>query len=226
MAMTDRSGGRVRPILHWARTDDDDAPESPRAAAHWPTDRPAGRHGNPQPHWVLRAQTAQALTLMPGQLYFGAEAASVCTLLGSCVAITLWHPQRRIGGMCHFLLPNRRRPAQEPEDGRFGNEALKAMVEAIHRHRTDPTDYHAHLYGGADTLSGACGVKFNIGERNIEEGWRLIDHFGFQLQDVDVGEDIPRTVTLHLPSGEVQMRRGKGHAPDTSKPGHQRSPLR
>ena len=29
------------------------------------------------------------------------------TLLGSCVAMTLYHPKRRIGGMSHYLLPTR-----------------------------------------------------------------------------------------------------------------------
>jgi chemotaxis protein CheD len=57
----------------------------------------------------------------------------------------------------------------------------------------------AHLYGGADTMSGSARLKFNIGERNIEQGWSLIDHYGFQLDGVDVGEDMPRMVALTWP---------------------------
>jgi chemotaxis receptor (MCP) glutamine deamidase CheD len=56
-------------------------------------------------------------------------------------------------------------------------------------------------------------LKFNVGERNIEQGWSLIDRYGFMLQGVDVGEDVPRTVTLTLASGTVEMRRGGGKAP-------------
>jgi chemotaxis protein CheD len=56
-------------------------------------------------------------------------------------------------------------------------------------------------------------LKFNVGERNIEQGWSLIDQYGFRLQGVDVGENVPRTVTLTMATGEVAMKRGHGGAP-------------
>jgi chemotaxis protein CheD len=158
---------------------------------------------------VLRAQREQDLNLLAGQLWFGHEARSVRTLLGSCVAVTLWHPGRRIGGMCHYLLPQRHRPAVAPRDARFGDEALEMLVEALLRAGTQPQEYEAHLYGGADTMPDRAGVKLNIGERNIEQGWTLIDHYGFSLMGVDVGEHIPRNLKLTLATGEVLMRRGE-----------------
>lgn len=150
----------------------------------------------------------------PGGVYFGEGDERIETLLGSCVAVTIWHPERRIGGMCHFLLPKRQRRASDPPDGRYGDEAVAEMVRAITALRTDPKDYVAHLYGGADTMSGVSAARFNIGERNIEQGWALIEQYGFQLDGVDVGEDIPRTVALTLATGAVTMRRGNGSAPD------------
>lgn len=163
--------------------------------------------------WEVHARPGESVTLLPGQMHFGGHAASVHTLLGSCVAITLWHPQRRIGGMCHYLLPHRPRRAGDPLDGRYGDEALYAMVHRLRECGTDPADYHAHLYGGADTISNGGVPRFDIGERNIAQGWELLEQYGFQLQGVDVGEDIPRTVTLFLQSGEVEMRRGQGRPP-------------
>jgi chemotaxis protein CheD len=165
-------------------------------------------------HWQVRGLPGQNLVLMPGQMHLGQDVASLRTLLGSCVAITLWHPLRRIGGMCHFLLPSRTRRGHEPTDGRYGDEAVAAMVRALRALGTDPRDYVAHLYGGADTISGVSAPGFNIGERNIAQGWALIEHYGFQLDGVDVGEDIPRTVTLELASGAVTMRRGSNQMPD------------
>ena len=164
--------------------------------------------------WKVRGTPGQHLVLMPGQMHLGQHVASLRTLLGSCVAITLWHPQKRIGGMCHFLLPQRQRRNGEPPDGRYGDEALAEMVRALTALQTEPKDYVAHLYGGADTMSGVSAARFNIGERNIEQGWSLIDRYGFLLDGVDVGEDIPRTVSLTLATGVVAMRRGTGQAPD------------
>jgi chemotaxis protein CheD len=187
---------------------------APAAAPKPPVaDRPAG------PAWHVPGQVGQHLVLMPGQMHFGDRAASVRTLLGSCVAVTLWHPGRRLGGMCHYLLPNRNRAPQQPSDGRYGDEALAAMVEQIRLQRAHPSDFQAHLYGGADTMPEGVQLRFNVGERNIEQGWRLIDHYGFQLQGVDVGEDVPRTVTLNFSNGAVEMKRGQGQAPRYALPG-------
>jgi chemotaxis protein CheD len=184
-------------------------------AAHGsaPRSAPAGSSAAVANAWQVQARPGDHLVLMPGQMHFGPHAASLRTLLGSCVAVTLWHPQKRIGGMCHFLLPSRPRRPDEAADGRYGDEAIDAMVAQLRLARTEPAEYHAHLYGGADTMPEGTNLKFNVGERNIEQGWGLIDRWGFQLQGVDVGEDVPRTVTLTLATGDVEMRRGIGKAP-------------
>jgi chemotaxis protein CheD len=158
---------------------------------------------------VREVGRGEAVFLMPGQLYFGSQASTIRTLLGSCVAITLWHAGRRVGGMCHFLLPSRTRPAGAPLDGRYGDEALEMMLAALRRTGLGVAEFEAHLYGGADTMPDGVGIKLNVGERNIEQGWTLIDRHGFALQGVDVGENVPRTVQLTLASGEVLMRRGQ-----------------
>ena len=163
--------------------------------------------------WHLEAELGQELVLMPGQMYFGGRAATIRTLLGSCLSITLWHPGRRIGGMCHFLLPSRTRKPDEPLDGRYGDEAMEAMMAMLSLTQTQPSEYVAHLYGGADTMPEGGGLRFNVGERNIEQGWKLVDQYGFQLEGIDVGEDVPRTVMLDVANGTVDMRRGSGHAP-------------
>jgi chemotaxis protein CheD len=148
----------------------------------------------------------QIINLMPGQWHFG-QAATLKTLLGSCVAITLWHPLKRYGGMCHFLLPSRATRGQGALDGRYGDEAIELLLQGIARTGTKPSDYIAHLYGGADTMPDGMNVKFNVGERNIEKGWALIDSNGFQLQDVDVGDNVPRTVVIDLATGKVDVKR-------------------
>ena len=57
--------------------------------------------------------------LQPGEFYFGEGKTRVRTLLGSCVAITLWHPRLHLGGMSHYVLPNRQhRKKHDPLDGR------------------------------------------------------------------------------------------------------------
>jgi chemotaxis protein CheD len=147
--------------------------------------------------------------VMPGELFFGRDVPCLRTLLGSCVAVTLWHPKRRIGGMCHYLLPGRQRSPDQPRDGKFGDEAVGMLVDALKRAGTRPSEYEAHLYGGADTMPDLERSMRYVGERNIETGWRLIDQFGFNLVGVDVGENMPRVVRMSLLTGVVEMQRGQ-----------------
>ncbi|HET8695486.1 MAG TPA: chemotaxis protein CheD [Aquabacterium sp.] len=162
---------------------------------------------------MVVARPGQDVHLLAGQLYFGNTAARVHTLLGSCVAITLWNPARQLGGMCHYLLPTRQRASNAGRDGRFGDESLEMLVEALTKAGTLPRDYHVNLYGGADTLPDTNGHNFNVGARNIEQGWRLIEHYGFVVQNVDVGDHVPRNVAMTFPDGNVSMRRGKSMKP-------------
>lgn len=157
---------------------------------------------------MVPGRPGEHLVLLPGQWHVGRHVAHMRTLLGSCVAVILWHPRRRMGAMCHYLLPSRRRTPGMPLEGRFGDEAMALMARALQRHQIPPQEFEAHLYGGADTLPDSLGTKLNVGERNIEAGWSLIEQHGYTLQAVDVGDNIPRTVSLCLHSGEVQVRRG------------------
>ena len=68
--------------------------------------------------------------LKPGDWHFRGPDLLLCTLLGSCIAITLWHPQRRIGGMFRFLLPHRAAAQKTTLEGRYGEEAVAAMHQA------------------------------------------------------------------------------------------------
>ena len=157
---------------------------------------------------LLDANHGQDLTLLAGQLYVGTTARSVRTLLGSCVAVALWCPRYRVGGLCHYLLPSRKHQQGDPLDGRFAEEALHLMVYLMHCYGARPSECEAHLHGGADTMPEVGGARFNVGERNIEHGWKLIEHHGFQLVNVDVGDHVPRHVSMDLQSGEVSVRRG------------------
>ena len=160
----------------------------------------------------LEARPGGIVHLGPGQCYFGREAHTVRTLLGSCVSVVLWHPRLKWGGMCHYVLPQRSRQGGAL-DARYGDDALAALADWVRAARTPPAEYQVHLYGGADTLPDGCHLPFNVGARNIEAGMELLHQHGFGLHAVDVGERMARTVSLHLASGRVDMRRGQGPAP-------------
>lgn len=151
--------------------------------------------------------------LLPGALRFGTAPRHWRTLLGSCVAVTLWHPQRHCAGMCHFVLPERRQPEPGVIDGRYGREALDFLHREVLRHGTRPAEYRAQVYGGADTMPHGRALPYSIGARNIELALTMLDALGYGLHEIDVGERAARTVQLDLMTGAVALQRHARHVP-------------
>lgn len=148
--------------------------------------------------------------LGPGDFHFGANAARIHTLLGSCVAITLWHPVLRTGGMCHFVLPCRDRHEKGKPDGRYGDEAMALFLEAIARFDTHPNEYQAKLFGGGNMFSDlSSGKSASVAQRNAEAGTLLLRRNGFRIESEDVGGSGHRRVIFDLGDGNVWVRHEK-----------------
>lgn len=149
------------------------------------------------------------VTIAPGEFYFGGGEARIFTLLGSCVAITLWHPIRRIGGMCHYLLPTRG-PSQRLSPGHYADEAIELFQRAIEQAGTKPQEYEAKLFGGGNMFEalGTAVRTANVSTSNIAVGKRLLREQGFRIGATDLGGSCHRKIYLDLWSGDVWVQRG------------------
>lgn len=157
--------------------------------------------------------------LQPGEFYFGEEKTRIRTLLGSCVAVTLWHPKMHIGGMCHYMLPNRpHRKKDEPLDGRYADEVLEMFMRELRRSHTRPADYQMKIFGGGRMFSVAQKARrhVDISDRNIETGRQLILKHGFKIAAEDLGGEGHRNVILDLWSGDVWLKKASRILPVTS----------
>lgn len=154
--------------------------------------------------------------LQPGEFYFGEERTRIRTLLGSCVAVSLWHPQLRIGGMCHYMLPHRpHRGHGEPLDGKYADEAMHLFMRELRRSRTVPADYQVKLFGGGQMFAYAGPKRHvDISQRNMEAGRDLVVRHGFRLRAHDMGGEGHRNVILDLWSGDVWLKRSAPRSAD------------
>jgi chemotaxis protein CheD len=149
------------------------------------------------------------VTLAPGEFYFGDANTIIYTLLGSCIAITLWHPLKLIGGMCHYLLPVRGENKQL-SDGHFADDAMAFFMKHLKLTDSFPDEYEVKLFGGGNMF--ACLQRANIGinvaEKNIAAGITLLAHHGFKIKKNDVGGDYYRMIHLELDTGDVWVKHG------------------
>lgn len=97
------------------------------------------------------------VVLLPGDFYFGSpeQYQFLQTLLGSCIAITLWHPATKKGGMCHFVIPENVNENQGKQvlNGRYGDQAIKLFQQNIMAHTSCFQDYQLGLYGGMSAIN-------------------------------------------------------------------------
>ena len=110
---------------------------------------------------ALRAE----LFLHPGEFHFGMGPERIGTLLGSCVAITVWHPQHHFGGMCHILLPGRQRQPATPLDGRYADEAVELFAAELKARHVSPTACQIKLFDGSNlgTINNFNAIFFHFG---------------------------------------------------------------
>lgn len=145
--------------------------------------------------------------LNPGDFRFAGEDARLHTVLGSCVAITVWHPVRRIGGMCHYMLPGRRPPATTAQglDGRFADDAVAMFRDQVNRHGTRPQEYEVKIFGGADQFRHE-GPLTGVAAQNARVGLELLAHNGFIVSIRELGGRGSRRLIFEVATGHVWLR--------------------
>ena len=156
----------------------------------------------------------RSIVIGPGDFHFDRGQTRISTLLGSCVSITLWHPVRQIGGMCHYMLCERQRMAQQALDGRYAAEAFQRFLEHAKREGTQPSEYVAKLFGGANMFTSASQNLSQtpaIGQNNIEYGRALLNSHSVPLIAEHVGGSGRRKLHFDLWSGDVWLSFPDGH---------------
>jgi chemotaxis protein CheD len=151
--------------------------------------------------------------LQPGEFYFGEERTRIRTLLGSCVAITLWHPRLHIGGMSHYMLSSRPRPKKDDAlNGRYAVEVMEMFMRELKRSRTHPREYQVKIFGGGRMFEhgakdGKASNNLDISGRNVRVGRELVARYGFTFAAEDLGGNGHRNVVLDLWSGNVWVKK-------------------
>lgn len=146
--------------------------------------------------------------LQPGEFYFGDRESRIRTLLGSCVAITMWHPRLHIGGMCHYLLPMCHDSHHRAEpDGRYADDAMMLFMRELKKTGTWPGDYEVKIFGGGNQFPNhAKGRVMSVPDKNIHFGLNTLTHHGFTIKAQHVGGNGYRNVIFDVWSGEVWIK--------------------
>jgi chemotaxis protein CheD len=130
--------------------------------------------------------------------------------LGSCIAVALYDPVSKVGGMLHYMLPESALDAQKARQNpfMFADTGIKTLLEAVTANGCNPRRMVVRLAGGAQVLDGE-GV-FQIGKRNYLAARRILWKAGILISAEAVGGEVSRTTRLELATGRMWVREAAG----------------
>lgn len=128
--------------------------------------------------------------------------------LGSCVALVIWDNTTKAGGLIHIALPDSTINPQKAQDkpGYFVDSGLPVFFTLLKNIGANRKSSWVKLVGGASILDE--NNTFDIGRRNILGVKKYLWKIGLALNGEDSGGTISRTVSLNLPSGDLQISNG------------------
>ena len=143
--------------------------------------------------------------LKPGDVLVTDTPVLVSTVLGSCVAVTMFSASRGLGAICHAMLPAN---SGREKDLRYVDTALQHIYEKLLEYGAG-SDLVIKLFGGAQLLNvgEAAADKQSVGDQNVAQAEAVLASLGLAVSARDTGGFRGRKLFFCTRSGDVYMRR-------------------
>ena len=129
------------------------------------------------------------------------------TLLGSCVAVCLFDPLLKVGGINHFMLPDMGRSKHGDVDSLLsGNFAMEALLNALLGKGAKKVRLQAKAFGGGTIIDTDAG-SLSIGMRNANFAKEWLARESIPLKSSDFLGPWSRKIIFLPSNGEVFCKR-------------------
>lgn len=157
----------------------------------------------------MGSETEKVVRVEMAQFRVGRAPVKMTTLaLGSCVGITLYDQNVKVGGMAHAMHPRRDLVKNNLNKAKFVDCVVELMVRQMITKGASIKGIVAKLFGGARMfghIANNRGVK-QIGEKNVREAKEKLKNLKIPIVCEDVGGERGRTITFDLYDGSVYLR--------------------
>lgn len=136
-----------------------------------------------------------------GQIAAGKAPQRMKAVLGSCVALALYHPRLKAGAMAHVVLPDS--SGRQGAAGKFADTAVPQLVAELSKLGAPAHGLVAKLAGGAN-MFGSSG-PMQIGEANVRAVLEAVAAIRARVAGQDVGGNKGRRVSFDCTSGEMTV---------------------
>ncbi|MDK9707248.1 MAG: chemotaxis protein CheD [Desulforhopalus sp.] len=155
----------------------------------------------------IAANHCNSVYLKPGEVIISQNPILVSTILGSCIAVTLFSPSKKIGAICHAMYP--RNPiAADHTNVHYVDTAIAFICKKMFEY-TGKSDLIVKLFGGAKVLAGSeyGDTRKSIGDQNILQAKIALAQFGMAIATSDIGGSRGRKLLFSMMTGDVYLRR-------------------
>lgn len=130
--------------------------------------------------------------------------------LGSCIGVSIYDPQARVGGLLHFMLPDSSVAPEQAADypGMFADTGLVRLFLSSYDLGAVKQRLRVRVAGGSQLLGS--NEDLNIGKRNYLAMLRILRRNGVRIEAEDVGGSVCRGLQLDVATGIVRVRTRDG----------------
>jgi chemotaxis protein CheD len=126
--------------------------------------------------------------------------------LGSCIAVVIYDPIVKVGGMLHYMLPE---SSMDPEKAKripamFADTGIPTLFKQSYQYGATKKNLIVKVVGGAQIMD-ENGI-FNIGKRNYLALRKLFWKNNVMVAAEHVGGNVNRTVRLELTTGRMILK--------------------
>lgn len=165
----------------------------------------------PAKHGTLDHPEVLVVHLRQGEYFLSdSRPAVVCTVLGSCVAVTMYSPELGIGAVNHGVLPHRA-SCQSHRCGEVGY-FVDSSTELIYREMlwagADPGRLQVKAFGAARVLCTGQGSEgFRVGPQNTVAVLDTLSRLGLEASTCDMGGERGRKLFFDTSTGDVWVKK-------------------
>ncbi len=150
----------------------------------------------------------KVITINMGEFYASREPEVIYTLLGSCIAVCLFDPVQKIGGMNHFLLPGEAHLGQFNNSARYGINAMEHLINRIVELGGVRKRLQAKLFGGGHVLA-VVSKEYGVGDKNIKFAREYLANEKIRIISEDVAGEDTRRIYLEANSFNMFLKRSR-----------------
>ena len=127
--------------------------------------------------------------------------------LGSCVGISLYDTQAKVGGLLHIMLPDSTQARSTDNPAKFADTGLPLMLKDVLELGASRTRLVAKIAGGAQMFAFANATDImRVGARNAEAAKKILKEMNIRLLAEDTGGNYGRTVQINLNDGVYKVK--------------------